>query len=69
IVRCISDTLTEISHGDETAIAPLRVASPQIVQGVSEKENDLPVAMDCTTLALVDDSPSQPPSHQRSLPF
>jgi len=54
IVRCVSDTLTEISHGDETAIAPLRVASPQSVGGVSEKEKDLPVAMDCTTLALVD---------------
>ncbi|MEH1997084.1 hypothetical protein [Nostoc sp.] len=54
LVRCFSDTLTEISHGDETAIAPLRVASPQIVESVSEKEKDLPTAMDCTTLTLVD---------------
>ncbi|WP_368041825.1 hypothetical protein [Nostoc sp. TCL240-02] len=36
------------------AHAPLRGASPQIVQGVSEKEEDLPMAMDCTSLALVD---------------
>ncbi|MCC5612201.1 hypothetical protein LC612_37110 [Nostoc sp. CHAB 5834] len=54
IVRCISDTLTEISHSCEAAIAPLGVASPQFVQGVSEKEKELPMARDCTTLALVD---------------
>ncbi|MBN3905633.1 MAG: hypothetical protein HWQ35_03345 [Nostoc sp. NMS1] len=62
IVRCISDTLTEISHGDETAIAPLGVASPQSVESVSEKEKDLPVAMDCTTLALVETAQSNPTS-------
>ncbi|MBG1271140.1 hypothetical protein F8S12_34645 [Nostoc sp. WHI] len=39
---------------EETAITPLGVASPQSIQSVSEKEKDLPVAMDCTTLALVD---------------
>ncbi|WP_373524893.1 hypothetical protein [Nostoc sp.] len=39
--------------------APLGVASPQFVQGVSENEVDLPVAMDCTTLTLVDAVPSQ----------
>ncbi|MEJ6486938.1 hypothetical protein N0Y54_37735 [Nostoc punctiforme UO1] len=60
IVRCISDTLTENSQVEETAHAPLGGASPQTVQGVSEKEKDLPVAMDCTTLALVDTVPSQP---------
>ena len=65
-VRCNSDTLTEISHCEEAAMptaasyAPLRVASPQSVQGVSEK--DLPVAMDCTMLTLVDAAPSQSPS-------
>ncbi|WP_225912921.1 hypothetical protein [Nostoc flagelliforme] len=53
-VRCNSDTLTEISHSCEAAIAPLGVASPQFVQGVSEKEKELLVARDCTTLALVD---------------
>jgi hypothetical protein len=53
-VRCISDTLNEILQVEETAHAPLGGASPQIVESVSEKEKDLPVAMDCTTLALVD---------------
>ncbi|WP_191761873.1 hypothetical protein [Komarekiella delphini-convector] len=53
-VRCNSDTLTENSREEETAHAPLGVALPQTVEGVSEKEKDLPVAMDCTTLALVD---------------
>ncbi|MGF1939567.1 MAG: hypothetical protein RM347_035495 [Nostoc sp. ChiQUE02] len=32
----------------------MRVASPQTVESVEELEKDLPVAMDCTTLALVD---------------
>ncbi|MHC5748695.1 MAG: hypothetical protein ACYTXT_44060, partial [Nostoc sp.] len=59
-VRCNSDTLTEILHCEETAIAPLGVASPQFLESVSEKEKDLPVAIDCTTLTLVDDAPSQP---------
>lgn len=53
-VSCISDTLTENSQVEETAIAPLRVASPQFLESVSEKEKDLPVAIDCTTLALVE---------------
>ncbi|MCW5318048.1 hypothetical protein GTQ43_31075 [Nostoc sp. KVJ3] len=53
-VNCLCDTLTGNSREEETAHAPLRVASPQTVQGVSEKEEDSPVAMDCTTLTLVD---------------
>ncbi|MHC5748111.1 MAG: hypothetical protein ACYTXT_40935 [Nostoc sp.] len=57
-VNCVSNTLTGNSGVEETAIAPLGVASPQFVQGVSEKE--LPVATDCTTLALVDDAQSNP---------
>ncbi|MHC5771857.1 MAG: hypothetical protein ACYTXI_41330 [Nostoc sp.] len=54
IVRCISDTLIENSREEETAHAPLGGASPQTVESVSEKEKDLPTAIDCTTLALVD---------------
>ncbi|WP_242059520.1 MULTISPECIES: hypothetical protein [Nostoc] len=54
LVRCFSDTLTGNSRVEETAHAPLRGASPQSVQSVSEKEKDLPVAIDCTTLTLVD---------------
>ncbi|MCC5661581.1 hypothetical protein LC608_32470 [Nostoc sp. XA010] len=49
-MRCFSDTLTENSRVEETAHAPLGGASPQTVESVK----DLPVAMDCTTLALVD---------------
>ncbi|MBN3905501.1 MAG: hypothetical protein HWQ35_02595 [Nostoc sp. NMS1] len=60
IVRCISDTLTEIPHSCEAAIAPLGVASPQFVQGVSELEEELPAVTDCTSLALVDDAQSNP---------
>jgi len=59
-VNCVSDTLTGNSREEETAIAPLGVASPLSIQSVSEKEKDLPTAMDCTTLMLVDDAPSQP---------
>ncbi|MEH1814029.1 MAG: hypothetical protein V7K26_15545 [Nostoc sp.] len=59
IVRCISDTLTKISRVEETASAPLGGASPQTVESVSENEEELPVAMDCTSLALVDAVPSQ----------
>ncbi|MBN3905190.1 MAG: hypothetical protein HWQ35_00940 [Nostoc sp. NMS1] len=59
-VRCVSDTLNEISQVEETAHAPLRGASPQFVQSVSELEEDLPTAMDCTTLTLVNAVPSQP---------
>ncbi|MCC5661966.1 hypothetical protein LC608_34535 [Nostoc sp. XA010] len=64
-VNCVSDTLTEISHCEEAAMpsaasyAPLGVASPQSVEGVSEKEEELPAVTDCTTLALVDDAQSQ----------
>lgn len=58
IVRSFSDTLTENSREEETAHAPLRGASPQIVESVPEKEKELPVARDCTTLALVDDAQS-----------
>ncbi|MGF1938993.1 MAG: hypothetical protein RM347_032350 [Nostoc sp. ChiQUE02] len=54
LVRCFSDTLNEILQVEETAHAPLGGASPQIVESVSEKEKDLPVATDCTTLTLVD---------------
>jgi hypothetical protein len=53
IVRCISDTLTENSRVEETAHAPLGGASPQIVESVSENEEDSPMANDCTSLALV----------------
>ncbi|MHC5746723.1 MAG: hypothetical protein ACYTXT_33495 [Nostoc sp.] len=53
-VRCNSDTLTRISREEETAHAPLGGASPQTVQGVSEKEEELPAVTDCTSLKLVD---------------
>ncbi|WP_190902128.1 hypothetical protein [Nostoc foliaceum] len=59
IVRCFSDTQPVISHCEEAAIAPLGVASPQSVQGVEELEEELPAVTDCTSLALVDDAPSQ----------
>ena len=59
-VNCVSDTLNEILPCKETAHAPLGGASPQIVQGVSELEEDSPTANDCTSLALVDAAPSQP---------
>ncbi|MHC5763263.1 hypothetical protein [Nostoc sp.] len=55
-VNCVSDTLTGNSHSCEAAIAPLEVASPQSVQGVSEKEKDSPTANNCTSLLLVDDA-------------
>jgi hypothetical protein len=61
-VRCISDTLTRIPHEEEMAHAPLGGASPQTVQGVSEKEEDSPTANDCTSLMLVDAAPSNPAS-------
>ncbi|MBD2520437.1 hypothetical protein H6G93_36965 [Nostoc sp. FACHB-973] len=59
-VSCFSDTLNDISQVEETAHAPLRGASPQTVQGVSEKEEDSPTANDCTSLTLVDAVLSQP---------
>ncbi len=58
-VSCVSDTLTQISHEEETASAPLGVASPQTVGGLSEKEEELPAVTDCTTLTLADAAPSQ----------
>ncbi|MBD2246536.1 hypothetical protein [Nostoc sp. FACHB-888] len=61
-VSCVSDTLIQISRKEETAHAPLRGASPQSVQSVSEKEEELPAVTDCTTLTLVDAAPSQPAS-------
>jgi hypothetical protein len=61
-VMCVSSTLARISQGEETAIAPLRGASPQIVEGMEEKEEDLPVATDCTTLTLVDAVQDEPTS-------
>ncbi len=59
-VSCVSDTLTQLSRKEETAHAPLRGASPQSVQSVSEKEEELPAVTDCTSLALMDAAPSQP---------
>ncbi|WP_265277956.1 hypothetical protein [Nostoc sp. KVJ3] len=59
IVRCISDTLTEISRVEETAHAPLGGASPQTVESVEELEEDSPTANDCTSLALVNAAQSQ----------
>jgi hypothetical protein len=56
IVRCNSDTLNDILQVEETAHAPLRGASPQRIESASELE-ELPVAIDCTTLALVDAAP------------
>ncbi|NEU79529.1 hypothetical protein G1O98_10690 [Nostoc sp. UIC10630] len=47
---------------EETAHAPLGGASPQSVQGVEELEEELPVAIDCTSLALVDAAQSNPAS-------
>ncbi|QFS52405.1 hypothetical protein [Nostoc sphaeroides] len=59
-VRCNSDTLTEISHCEKTAHAPLGGASPQTIESVSEKKEDSPTANDCTTLALADAAQSNP---------
>jgi hypothetical protein len=58
-VSCVSDTLNEILQVEETAHAPLGGASPQTFQSVSELEEELPAVTDCTSLALVDDAPSQ----------
>ncbi|MCC5654721.1 hypothetical protein LC609_34125 [Nostoc sp. XA013] len=54
LVRCFSDTLTRNLREEETAHAPLGGASPQTVESVSEKEKDLPVANDCTSLTLLE---------------
>ncbi|MEJ6486806.1 hypothetical protein N0Y54_37060 [Nostoc punctiforme UO1] len=48
-----------VDEGERSVHAPLRGASPQTVQGVEELEEDSPTANDCTSLALVDDAPSQ----------
>ncbi|MBD6620532.1 hypothetical protein FNW02_33340 [Komarekiella sp. 'clone 1'] len=61
-MRCFSDTLNEILQVEETAHAPLGGASPQTVESVAEKKINLPTAMDCTTLALVDAAQSNPAS-------
>jgi hypothetical protein len=53
-----SDAPTENPRVEETAHAPLGGASPQRIESASELE-DLPTAMDCTTLTLVDAAPSQ----------
>lgn len=53
IVRCDSSTQHENLQREETAIAPLGGASPQIVEGVEEGE-ELPTVTDCTSLGLVD---------------
>ncbi|MBD2253349.1 hypothetical protein [Nostoc parmelioides] len=52
-------TPNENSHGEETADAPLKGASPQTVESVEERK-ELPTVTDCTSLALVDAVPSQP---------
>ena len=53
-----SDAPTENLRVEETAHAPLRGASPSRTESASGLE-ELPVATDCTTLALVDAAPSQ----------
>ncbi|MEH2029825.1 MAG: hypothetical protein V7K67_09135 [Nostoc sp.] len=54
-----SDTQNENLHGEETAHTPLGGASPPHIESASEEEES-PMATGCTTLALVDDAPSQP---------
>ncbi|MBD2459206.1 hypothetical protein H6G80_34865 [Nostoc sp. FACHB-87] len=54
-----SSTSYENLHGDETADASLRDASPQTLKSVEEEKEELPAVTDCTTLTLVDDVPSQ----------
>lgn len=48
-----SSTQNEFSRDDEAAIASLGDASPQPVESVEEKEQDLPTAINCTSLTLV----------------
>ncbi|MBD2248704.1 hypothetical protein [Nostoc sp. FACHB-888] len=50
-----SDALARNPRVEETAHAPLRGASPSHIESASELEES-PTAMDCTTLALVDDA-------------
>ncbi|UKP00984.1 hypothetical protein [Nostoc sp. UHCC 0870] len=60
-----SSTPNEFSHDDEAAMpsaasnASLGDASPQSLEGVEEKEEELPTVTDCTTLTLVDAVQSQ----------
>ncbi|MFN6540689.1 MAG: hypothetical protein RM021_030715 [Nostoc sp. EkiNYC01] len=54
-----SDAKGEILRVEQTAIAPLRGASPQPVESASEQEEDSPTANDCTTLTLVDATEGQ----------
>ncbi|MEH1810711.1 hypothetical protein [Nostoc sp.] len=56
-----SDASTENSRVEETAHAPLRGASPSHIESASELE-ELPVAIDCTSLALVEAARSNPAS-------
>lgn len=53
-----SDALARNPRVEETAHAPLRGASPSRIESASELE-ELPTAMDCTLLALVETAPSQ----------
>ncbi|MBW4428961.1 MAG: hypothetical protein KME50_32235 [Nostoc desertorum CM1-VF14] len=53
-----SDALARNPRVEETAHAPLRGASPSRIESASELE-ELPTAMNCTTLALVDAATSQ----------
>jgi hypothetical protein len=53
-----SDALARNPREEETAHAPLRGASPSRTESASELE-ELPTAMDCTSLTLVDAAPSQ----------
>ncbi|QLE59742.1 hypothetical protein [Nostoc sp. TCL26-01] len=57
-----SSTQNENLHFDETASASLGDASPQTLEGVEEKKEQLPMVTDCTSLSLVDCVPSQPAS-------
>ncbi|MEA5624800.1 hypothetical protein [Nostoc sp. UHCC 0251] len=56
-----SDAPTENPREEETAHAPLADASPQRTESASELE-ELPTTMDCTTLALVEATRSNPAS-------
>ncbi|MBN3923117.1 hypothetical protein [Nostoc sp. NMS4] len=54
-----SDAPTENLRVEETAHAPLGGAPPSRIESASELE-ELPTAMDCTSLTLVETAPSQP---------
>ncbi|WP_225912254.1 hypothetical protein [Nostoc flagelliforme] len=56
-----SDAQNKNSREEETAHAPLRGASPSHIESASELE-ELPTAMDCTSLALVEAARSNPAS-------